>query len=126
MAEIGVTQLRIASPSTCTVQAPQSAIPHPNLVPVMLSASRRTQSSGMSGLTLTVVGFPLRMKCVATKKPPQNLARSRGFSAADREQIAALIRVFSFEFTLRLRRRRVKIEGAFYYVKMHGSAIETY
>jgi hypothetical protein len=31
-----------ASPSTCTAQAPQSAIPQPNFVPVMPSSSRNT------------------------------------------------------------------------------------
>jgi hypothetical protein len=49
-AAIGVTQLRIAFPSMCTVQAPHNAIPQPNLVPVRPSTSRRNQSSGISGL----------------------------------------------------------------------------
>src|SRR5882762_6946075 len=34
-AEIGKTHDRVATPSTCTVQAPHSAIPQPNFVPVM-------------------------------------------------------------------------------------------
>ena len=33
-----------------TVQAPQSAMPQPNLVPVRPSVSRRTQSSGVCGV----------------------------------------------------------------------------
>ena len=36
----GVTQLRVAMPSTWTVQAPQAATPQPNFVPVRLSSSR--------------------------------------------------------------------------------------
>jgi hypothetical protein len=49
--ETGVTQERIGSPSRCTVQAPHWAMPHPNLVPVRPSPSRRAQSSGVSGST---------------------------------------------------------------------------
>ena len=45
----GTTQERAASPSTCTVQAPQAATPQPNLVPVRPSSSRSTQSNGFSG-----------------------------------------------------------------------------
>jgi hypothetical protein len=37
-----------------TVQAPQSAMPQPNFVPVMPSTSRSTQSSGVSPATSTV------------------------------------------------------------------------
>ena len=33
-AETGVTHERVAWPSMCTVQAPHSAMPQPNLVPV--------------------------------------------------------------------------------------------
>ena len=47
--ETGVTQPRTAAPSTCTVHAPQSAMPHPNLVPVSPSSSRTYQSRGMFG-----------------------------------------------------------------------------
>src|ERR1700730_3929500 len=47
----GVTQERTALPSTWTVQAPQSASPHPNLVLVKPSCSRRTQSNGVTGST---------------------------------------------------------------------------
>ena len=32
----GITQERTAAPSTCTAQAPQAAMPQPNLVPVRL------------------------------------------------------------------------------------------
>src|SRR5271166_217801 len=55
----GNTQERVAWPSRCTVQAPQSAMPQPYLVPVRSSTSRSTQSSGMSGSTSTWTIFPL-------------------------------------------------------------------
>ena len=44
MLSIGVMQERVGTPSTCTVQAPHSAMPQPNFVPVMPSTSRNTQS----------------------------------------------------------------------------------
>ena len=47
-----VMQDRIGFPSMCTVQAPHSAIPHPNFVPVIPSTSRITHNSGMPGDTL--------------------------------------------------------------------------
>ena len=43
----------------CTVQAPHSAIPQPNFVPVMPSTSRNTQRSGVSPSTSTLCVFPL-------------------------------------------------------------------
>src|SRR5882757_6332349 len=46
---MGVTQLRAAAPSMCTVQAPQSPMPQPNFVPVREASSRRYQSRGISG-----------------------------------------------------------------------------
>src|SRR5205807_6606817 len=63
--EIAVIQVRVASPLICTVQAPQSAMPHPNFVPVMFSVSRKTQSSGMSGLTSTDCALPFKVKLMA-------------------------------------------------------------
>src|SRR6266853_4313034 len=54
MLSIGVIQERVATPSTCTVQAPQSATPQPNFVPVMPSTSRNTQRSGVSPSTSTL------------------------------------------------------------------------
>ena len=53
-ADTGTVQVRTARPSTCTVQAPHAAMPHPNLVPVNPSVSRSTHSSGVSGSTSTV------------------------------------------------------------------------
>src|SRR4029077_14175869 len=63
--ETGVMQERAASPLMCTVQAPQSAMPQPNLVPVRSRVSRNTQSSGICGSTLTVVDLPLSVNVVA-------------------------------------------------------------
>ena len=53
-AEMGVEQARTGWPSTCTVQAPQSAMPQPYLVPVRPNSSRSAHSSGVSSGTLTV------------------------------------------------------------------------
>src|SRR3989442_11671991 len=63
--EIAVTQERVASPLMCTVQAPQSAMPQPNFVPVMFRVSRSTQSRGMSGLTSTDCDLPFKVKLMA-------------------------------------------------------------
>jgi len=63
--EIAVMQERVASPLIWTVQAPQSAMPQPNFVPVMFRVSRSTQSSGMSGLTSTDWGLPFRVEVMA-------------------------------------------------------------
>src|SRR5579884_2233456 len=59
--DTGVMQERIAWPLRWTVQAPQSAIPQPNFVPVIPSVSRKTQRSGIAGLTLTVCGLPFTL-----------------------------------------------------------------
>src|SRR6266446_5172275 len=56
----GMTQVRIAAPSICMVQAPQTPMPQPNLLPVSRRCSRTTHNSGTScgpsnsaGITLT-------------------------------------------------------------------------
>src|SRR5687768_8759511 len=61
-AETGSTHDGLASPLTCTVQAPHWAAPQPNFVPFMPSTSRKTQSSGMSGGTSTFTDLPLTLK----------------------------------------------------------------
>src|ERR1700751_3216983 len=83
--DIGMLQERIASPLRCTVQAPQSATPQPNFVPVRPSSSRRYHMSGIDGspsnvrsrpftFTLTIFppvagflrrGLPLQLRAVA-------------------------------------------------------------
>ena len=50
----GNEQERVATPSTCTVQAPHCAMPQPYLVPVRPTFSRIAQSSGVFGSTSTL------------------------------------------------------------------------
>src|SRR5665647_1117342 len=59
----GSEQERSASPSTCTVQAPQREIPQPYLVPGRFRWSRRTQSKGISGSTSTLCVLPFTLSC---------------------------------------------------------------
>src|SRR6188472_2610926 len=63
--EMGRLQDREATPSMCTVQAPHWPMPHPYLVPLRSRTSRRTQSSGVSGATSTVVVLPLTFRVTA-------------------------------------------------------------
>src|SRR5579871_4694775 len=58
-AATGIEQERIATPSTCTVQAPHWAMPQPYLVPVMPSVSRSTQSNGVESSTSALCDWPL-------------------------------------------------------------------
>src|SRR6202166_2085224 len=67
---IGVIQDLTATPSTWTVQAPQSAMPQPNFVPVMPSTSRNTQRSGVSPSTSTLCAFPLTLMVKAMASSP--------------------------------------------------------
>src|SRR5262249_20161537 len=57
--DIGMLQERIASPLRCTVQAPQSATPQPNFVPVKPSSSRKYHMSGIDGSPSNVRSCPL-------------------------------------------------------------------
>src|SRR5947209_17332216 len=52
-------QLNAARPSTITVQAPQSLLSQPYLVPVRLEASRSAHSSGMSASSRYSIASPL-------------------------------------------------------------------
>src|SRR5882672_1087539 len=58
-ADTGITHERVALPSMCTVQAPQTATPQPYLVPVRPTCSRIAHSKGVSGGTLTSLVLPL-------------------------------------------------------------------
>ena len=60
--ETCVMQDRVGWPLMCTVQAPHSAMPQPNLVPVMPRLSRSTHNSGICGTTSTVCDFPFSGK----------------------------------------------------------------
>src|ERR1700730_18903525 len=97
--ETVVMHERVASPLMCTVHAPHSAMPQPNFVPVMFKVSRRTQRSGMSGLTSTVWDFPLRIKVVAIG-PPSGRALSYNTRAVDENE-----RIFT-DHGFYLRRKR--------------------
>jgi len=57
-ADTGSAQLRIGTPSRCTVQAPHCATPQPYLVPVSPSCSRSTHSSGVAPSTSTLTTSP--------------------------------------------------------------------
>src|SRR2546425_12352415 len=59
-----VEQERAGSPFRCTVQAPQSAMPQPYLVPVMLRRSRSTHRSGVSGSASTCMRLPLTFRVI--------------------------------------------------------------
>src|SRR6266403_5384518 len=48
-AETGIKHDRVGRPSRCTVHAPQSPMPHPNLVPFNFNESRITHSNGVVG-----------------------------------------------------------------------------
>ena len=61
-----MTHERTAVPSTCTVHAPQTAMPHPYLVPVRLSDSRITQRRGISAGTSTCRCLPLTVNEIMT------------------------------------------------------------
>jgi hypothetical protein len=62
---MGMLQERMGWPLMWTVQAPHSAMPQPNFVPVIPRVSRKTQSSGICGTTSTVWGFPFRVNLIA-------------------------------------------------------------
>src|SRR3989441_4770332 len=63
-AATGRTQVRVATPSKWTVHAPHCAMPQPNFVPVRPRVSRSTQSSGVSGLSVTERDLPLTVNVI--------------------------------------------------------------
>ena len=65
--DIGMLQERIASPFRCTVQAPQSATPQPNFVPVRPSSSRKYHMSGIDGSPSNVRSCQVQMSEAAGK-----------------------------------------------------------
>src|SRR5216684_3082860 len=80
--DTGVAQARVACPSMCTVQAPHDAMPQPNLVPVSLRCSRRTQSSGVLGSTPSSLRTPLTVK--ATMRSLHLSMNGSGFTLGPR------------------------------------------
>src|ERR687896_13764 len=89
----GVTHERTGCPSRWTVQAPQSAIPHPNLVPVIPSTSRNTQSSGMSPSTSTVrtAPFTFSLICIDCLSLSVLRAGAAGFGPAPGHSVKFLL-----------------------------------
>jgi hypothetical protein len=79
MLSIDVMQERVGAPSICTVQAPHSAMPQPNFVPVIPSTSRKTQRSGVSPSTSTLCVLPLTLMEKAMMN--SHLRGSLGFAA---------------------------------------------
>src|SRR6187402_1432293 len=73
-AEIGVMQLRTGAPSRCTVQAPHSAAPQPNLVPVIPSVSRRAHRMGVAGSASTAYSRPLMLSAIMAGRFSSRLA----------------------------------------------------
>src|SRR4051812_28391228 len=70
-----IRQERTASPSTSTVQAPQTPCSQPMWVPVRRSSWRRQSASVRRGSTFTLTGLPLTSNLVI-------LPRHRGFECA--------------------------------------------
>src|SRR6267143_1942914 len=89
----GVTQERAGTPSTCTVQAPQSAMPQPNLVPDIPSTSRSTQRSGVSASTSTLCAVPFTMSFIDR---PRSCATPRDVGAPKKLRTAFLAFGLSF------------------------------
>ena len=52
------------------MQAPQNPAPHPNFVPVICNVSRRTQSNGVSGETLTFRSLPFTRRVKSAMEAP--------------------------------------------------------
>src|SRR5262245_25314800 len=54
-------------PSMCTMQAPHSPVPQPNLVPVSLRPSRSTHNSGVAGGASVDAALPFTVKLIDRK-----------------------------------------------------------
>src|SRR5437016_2550428 len=80
-AATGVTHERVGWPSSCTVQAPHSAMPQPNFVPVRPTTSRSTHRIGMSDGTSTVTSRPLMFRVAMNDAP-----RDDGMKDSEPEQ----------------------------------------
>src|SRR6516225_7027103 len=77
---MAVMQARVVWPSTWTVQAPHSATPHPNLVPVSPNSSRKYHSSGIDGSPSKDFSWPLT----------RNLTKGASSPCRDAEDVATL------------------------------------
>src|SRR5438093_8760632 len=82
-ADTGITHERVALPSTCTVQAPQSAMPQPYLVPVRPTCSRIAHSSGVLGSTFTSLVLPLIVRRAMSAPSPGRSAETIRYPARE-------------------------------------------
>src|SRR6476659_10415695 len=64
-------------PSMCTMHAPHSPAPQPNLVPVSLSSSLMIHKRGVVGGAADEAGFPSIVKSVDMFAPPAELLCKR-------------------------------------------------
>src|SRR6266446_934373 len=86
---------RTATPSRCTVQAPHRPAPQPNLVPIICSCSRMTQSKGVSSAVSTWRGWPLTVSVIMFPPwlmPRAPIGRPRGHEAFERAARAPPVR----------------------------------
>src|SRR5262249_19978096 len=74
---------RTARPRTCTVQAPHWPMPQPNFVTFSPTASRMSQSRGISAGTSTVCDFPL---IDILYIDPRGLYRPNGLGRLDKRE----------------------------------------
>ncbi|OWK20273.1 hypothetical protein AJ88_32395 [Mesorhizobium amorphae CCBAU 01583] len=66
----GIRQAQTGSPSTSTVQAPQSPASQPTLVPVSRKSSRSTEERRRTGGTKTLTAAPLTSKSMLARPIP--------------------------------------------------------
>src|SRR6478736_6343290 len=99
-----VMQARVASPSTWTVQAPQSATPQPYFVPVSPNSSRRYQSNGVDGSPSKDCSWPLTrnltMACLPLGAVRQDSISDGAPSATSLVKMAVMPSVSLWEYRL--------------------------
>src|SRR5436309_13323162 len=82
---MAVEHERMASPLRCTVHAPHSPAPQPNLAPVKSSSSRRYHKSGISGSPSNERSRPFTLTLIMIYILPFELwQRKREYSTARR------------------------------------------
>ncbi len=77
---------RTALPSSRTVQAPHSAIPHEYFVPFSFRSSRSTQSSGVSGGASTLRRSPLTVSVITGMQRLLDVSGGPGGRSVDRRR----------------------------------------
>src|SRR5205814_9789361 len=94
----GATQELMAVPSRCSVQAPYSAMPQPNFVPVNPKESRMTHSSEVERSSSTVTGFPFKKKEVMATSMKSWVYCSQKVSRTHRKGAAINFNVRQIDF----------------------------